>query len=349
MSGAVRVRGAGVVCALGARMTQVADAVSCGAQYGAFRPATPARASYPAPFEPQRDLPRGLGRRLGRQLAMSLAAVLDAVGTGSPWVESPEDTGIVGSTAHGPIDETVEFVAGVERHGPKYASPTLFSSALHNSMAAIAARELRIRGPSMVVSNGDVSFETALLVATAGLAGGRMRRAIVVGADAFHPLYARTLAEFGLLADSGRPVDPEMRRTTRGLQLGEGAGALVLEWDEKGEGVHVDDIRLGAAIANAVRRSSLKARVHLMATGDAASARRHANALAGLGIEGADVEFPAARYGAFASLSAVAIAVEAARRLASEKEDVPSLFVAVPHATNAATVLLSGCGSGACG
>ncbi len=345
MTGAVRVRGAGVVCALGARMTLVADAVARGAQFAGFRGPDPARAAYPAAFDSQRDLPRGLGRRLGRQLAMSLAAVLDAVGTGSPWSETPADTGIVGATAHGPIDETVEFVAGVRRHGPEFASPLLFSSALHNSMAAVAARELGIRGPSMVVSNGDVSFETALLVATAGLASGRMRRAIVVGADSFHPLYARTLSEFGLLSDSARPVDPEMRRTTRGLQLGEGAGALVLEWDDdECGGVRIDGVCLGAGPA--VRGRAPRTRVHLMSTGDAASARRHSNALAGLGIEGAAVEYPAARFGAFASLSAVAIAVEAARRLRSEAEDVPSLFVAAPQGANAATVALSGWGAG---
>jgi len=72
--------------------------------------------------------------------------------------------------------------------------------------------------------------------------------------------------------------------------------------------------------------------------------RRHADALAGCGVAEGGVEYPAARFGAFASLSAVAIAVEAARRLRSAAEPFPTLFVAVPHGANAATVLLSGGG-----
>jgi 3-oxoacyl-[acyl-carrier-protein] synthase II len=341
VSGSVRIRGAGVVCALGVGMTAVAAAVASGGEFAAFRGQSSSHPAYPAPFDARRDLPRGLGRRLGRQLAMSLSAVLDAVGPGTPWREAPTDTGIVGATAHGPMDETVDFVAGVRRDGPKYASPTLFSSALHNSMAGVVARELGTRGPSIVLSNGDVSFETALLVATAGLSSGRMKRAIVVGADAFHPLYARSLSEFHLLSDSTAPLDPTMRRTARGMLLGEGAGALVLDWDEGSDGVRVDDVRLGADVPHG---EVPEAGVQLMATGDAASVRRHADALARCGVAVGDVGYPAARFGAFSSLSAVAIAVEAARRLRLATETLPTLFVAVPHGANAATVLLSGNG-----
>jgi 3-oxoacyl-(acyl-carrier-protein) synthase len=345
VNGSIRVRGAGVVCALGVGAASVAAAVSRGDEFSSFRGPSTSRAAYPVPFDAQRDLPRGLGRRLGRQLAMSLAAVFDAVGPGSSWDDDPADTGIVGGTAHGPVDETAAFVSGVRRDGPRYASPLLFSAALHNSMASIAAKELGIRGPAMVMSNGDVSFETALLVASAGLSSGRMTRAIVVGADAFHPLHARTLAEFDLVSDSPRPVDPAMRRTTAGIHLGEGAGALLLEWHEDGDGpgggVRVDDVRLGS---EAIRRGFPPARVQVLATGDTASARRHSRALAVCEMDGAETAYPAARFGAFPSLSAVAIAVECARRLRSHSEPAPTLFVAVPHRTNAASVLVSGCG-----
>lgn len=343
MTGSVAVRGAGVVCALGVGITAVASAVAGGAEFAGFKGPSPSQAAYPAPFDARRDLPRDLGRRLGRQLAMSLSAVLEAVGTGSPWSAAPDDTGIFGATGHGPIDETVDFVAGVRRDGPRYASPLLFSSALHSAMAAVVARVLGVRGPTMVMSNGDVSFETALLVAVAALRSGRTKRAIVVGADAFHPLYARSLSQFGLVSESPDPVDPAMRRTMRGLHLGEGAGALVLEWDESGgAGVCVDDVRLGAGVP---RRDLACARIALMSTGDAASARRHSDALADCGIDGAAVEYPAARFGAFSSLSAVAIAVEAATRLRRRDDPSPTVFIAAPHGASAATVVLAGCGS----
>lgn len=349
------VRGAGVVCALGVGAAAVGRAIAAGHEFDGFRGGAsredglPMRAAYPAPFEAARDVPRGLGRRLGRQLGMSLAAVLDAVGTERAWREDPADTGIVASTAHGPIDETVGFVGGALLDGPQYASPGLFASALHSSMAGVAARELGIRGPALVTANGDVSFETALFAAVAGLRARRMRRAVVVGADAFHPLYAASLAQFGLVSDSALPVDPQMRRTTRGQQIGEGAGALVLEWESgdaegEGPGVRVEDVQIGADVP---RRSIPDARVQCMATGEASSARRHADALAACGLSGAPVEYPAARFGAFGSLSAVAIAVEAARRLRSEGPDDarPTVFVSAPRSTNAASLLLAGTGS----
>jgi hypothetical protein len=133
-----------------------------------------------------------------------------------------------------------------------------------------------------------------------------------------------------------------MLRTTRGLLLGEGAGALVLDWDEGGDGVRVESVSVGAGV---VQQDIGSARVHLMATGDVASVRRHSAALSGCGVEDSRVEYPAARFGAFASLSAVAIAVEAARRLRSADSPAPTLFVTVPHGANAATVLLSGRGA----
>lgn len=354
MRGAVVVRGAGVVCALGVGAAAVGRAIAGGHEFDGFRGGAsrdggpPMGASYPAPFESACDLPRGLGRRLGRQLGMSLAAVLEAVGPERAWREDPADTGIVAATAHGPIDETVGFVGGALLDGPRYASPGLFAAAIHGSMAGVAARELGIRGPALVTANGDVSFETALYAAVAGLRSGRMRRAIVVGADAFHPFYAMSLCEFGLVSDSDLPVDPQMRRTTRGQQIGEGAGALVLEWDagasrDDAAGVRVEDVQLGAA---APPSGLPPARVLAMATGESASARRHAIALERCGLAGARIEYPAARFGAFGSLSAVAVAVEAARRLHCEHpaDAGPTLFVSAPHRSNAASLLVAGAG-----
>jgi 3-oxoacyl-(acyl-carrier-protein) synthase len=338
----VRVSGAGVVCALGVGASSVCEAVSRNA-VAPFVGRRADRPAFPSPFDPARDLPPGRAARLGRQLAMTLAAVLDAVGARRAWEEDPAETGLVAATAHGPIHETVDFIAGVVRHGPRYASPLLFSGAQHNAMVGLVARELGIRGPAMVVSNGEISFETALLAAVAGLRAGRMRRAIVVGADAFQPTYAASLDCFGLLSSSPEAPDPTMRRTTRGFHLGEGAGALVLERGDPGAGVSLDRVALGAAA------SSLEAapdRVEVLGTGDSDSVRRHRAALAAPSIDSrkAEIAWPAARYGAFASLSAVAIAAEAARRLASGPDSSATLFLAAPRDTSPASVILSGGG-----
>jgi beta-ketoacyl synthase-like protein len=335
---AVRVLGAGVVCALGVGGQSVVEALKRDAP--GFRGPSASRAAYPAPFDPLRDLPRGAGRRLGRQLAMALYASLDAVGARRAWDEDPAETGIFAATAHGPIDETVDFVDGASANGPRYASPVAFSGSQHNAMVGVTARELGVRGPAMVLCNGEVSFETALYVAQVNLASGRMRRALVVGADAWHPLYMQSLAAFGLVCEADEPIDPSMRRATRGVHLGEGAGALFLEWAPCGDGgVFVEDVRVGSAVLAAAAEPD---RIESFATGERASIRRHADALARLATNGVLLAHPAARYGVFASLSAVAVAAEAARRLGERADPGRTLFVSVPRDAPAASVTLAG-------
>jgi 3-oxoacyl-(acyl-carrier-protein) synthase len=338
MNAAVRIRGAGVVCALGAGASATCAAMATGGTSAGFRGPSATSAAYPAPFDPARDLPRGLGRRLGRQLAMTLASVLDALAGERAWREDPSETGVFAATAHGPIHETVDFVIGARRDGARYASPLLFSSAQHNAMVGVAARELGVRGPALVVSNGEVSFETALLAAVAALAAGRMRRAIVVGADAWHATYARSLRAFHAVTDSESPIDPTMRTTSRGVHMGEGAGALILERaSDPDDGPRIDGVALGAP-----KRPSGAFRVESMATGETRSVARHARALAAHGLDGVEVAHPAAWFGAFTSLSAVAIAAEAARRLRGADDGRAVLFVSAPHDASPAAVVLSG-------
>jgi 3-oxoacyl-(acyl-carrier-protein) synthase len=336
----IRIRGAGVVCALGVG----ADAVHAAMEDGrhGFRGPSADGAAYPAPFDGGRDLPRDLGRRLGRQLAMTLASVLDSLAGCRAWDEDPSETGLFASTANGSLDETADFVAGVAKSGPRYASPALFSSSQHNAMVGVVARELGIRGPATLVTNGEVSFETALVAATTALATGRMRRAIVVGCDASHEVFTRSLRQFGLVSDSPEPTDPSPLRGGRGRHLGEGAGALVLEYDPFGRhGVRLCGVRLGSV---SPRRGAAPKRVEVLAPGDAAGARRHVEALAALDVGDAELRNPSSRFGWCYSLSAVAIAAEAARRLRSGSDGGPTLFVSAPPDACAATVLVGGSG-----
>ncbi len=339
MSAAVFVRGIGVVCALGRGVATVQEALAQKPLETGFAGPSGERAAYPADFRARRDLPDGLGRRLGRQPALALAAILEAV----EGAADLEDAALVLGTAHGAIDETVDFVVAAHRHGERYASPTLFASSLHNAMAGAASRALDVRGPTVVLSNGDVSFESALVTALAMLRAGHVRRAIVGAADSYHAVYGEAVARLGLRTDSTEPTDPAMERTTCGHHAGEGAGALLLEVGDSGDpGVRVVDASLSAAprIPDAP-----PAEVRLLSSGDRASARRHADVLArwraAAGGWDPQVAYPAARFGAFGSLGAVATVVEAARLATAGDDAGPVLLVAAPYGAPVGTVLLA--------
>jgi 3-oxoacyl-(acyl-carrier-protein) synthase len=163
------------------------------------------------PFDAMKDLPDGIGRRMGRQPAMALAAILSATRDRGDL----RDAALVLGTAHGAMGETIEFISGAAKFGARGASPLQFAGSLHNAMAGAASRALGVRGPSLVISNGETSFEAALGVAVRMLRLGRVPRAVVGGSDAWHPVYGKALARLGL------PSSP-----------GEGAGAVLLEMGE---------------------------------------------------------------------------------------------------------------------
>jgi 3-oxoacyl-(acyl-carrier-protein) synthase len=336
VSRAILVRGVGAVCALGRNLAEIRAA---GDRSGYAGPAGDA-ADFPAPFDPARDLPRGLGRRLGRQPALAMASLLEATeGAGGM-----EDAILVLGTAHGPVHETYGFLEGMVRHGARFASPAQFASSLHNTMSGVASRELGIRGATIVVCNGEASFESALLVAVAMLRAGRAGRAVVAASDTCHPIHRAALRKVGLLCEDARPPDPVRMGGQRGVRPGEGAGALLLESAPEGSpGVRIDAVDVGAA---ALEPRDELAAVRLLSGGDARGVVRHRAWVAAVaGVVPRDVSFPAARLGAFGSLGAVVAAVEA-DRLARLPAAAPGgvLLLQVPADGPPAAVVLRGGG-----
>jgi hypothetical protein len=314
----ILVRGAGVVCALGCGR----DAIRAADRRSGFAGESGARAAFPARFDAATALPGDRGRRLGRQSAIALTAIIEAVGGD----ENLADAALVLGTAHGAMHETVEFIDGVLRHGARYASPALFAGSLHNTMAGAVGRALGVRGPSLVLSQGDASFEAALSVALVMLRLGRVSRAVVCAADTFHPVLG---------------VDRRRRHP------GEGAGALLLEAHPQGTpGVRVEDAVVGA---DALRHREGIDAVRLLSGGDAASAERHRAAWEDVfDASRVPVTYPAESLGAFGSLGAVATALEVDRLLrlpAPLPERV--LLLQVSRDAPAAAVVLAGAGAGA--
>jgi len=358
MTPAIRVIGAGAVSARG---KSLAEARNRPADDCAFAGPAGARAAYPAPFDPRRDLP-GIAeaRRLGRQTAMALAAALDATAASAPL---PEETALVLGTAHGAVAETVAFLDSARGESARYASPTAFSGSLHASMAAPIGRALGMRGPMLVVCDGNRSFETALMTAIQMLRAEEAPLVLVGACDAYHPMTRDTLAEFGAISTSSQAIDHRMLRTERGVHLGEGAGFLLLacEMPEStgttelmdASGVRVAQI--GGDMAPPSDFAPVQ-RILALADGTTRSARLHAAAIRardGVRIDATQIEYPAALFGAFGSLSAVVCADEAHRRLHGGGDgggdgDAATLVLGVA-AANVTSTVFSGHGTPAAG
>ncbi len=99
---------------------------------------------------------------------------------------------------------------------------------LHSTgwIAARLAHRLAIGGPVLSLSTACSSSANALIVAAAMIQRGRVRRALVIGAEGLSAISLNGFYSLMLLDPEGcRPFD----RDRRGLQLGEGAAALILQ------------------------------------------------------------------------------------------------------------------------
>ena len=94
------------------------------------------------------------------------------------------------------------------------------------SLSERVARELRADGPTLTVVNACSSGTDAMGVAMSWLNAGRCDAVLAGGADELSPIPTVGFHALGLI--SPEPCKP-FDRTRRGLNLGEGAGVVVLE------------------------------------------------------------------------------------------------------------------------
>lgn len=182
---------------------------------------SPGRAESPPPrkvealaAEAKKRLPALVRRRMSRLSSMVSLACQEAIQSAGLNVEVARDAiGFVFGTGYGELDTTSRmFQAGLEKN----MSPTLFHNSVHNAPMGYAGIITGIRGPSLTVSDGHISGESALVQAAGMIAG---RAAPVLAAGAGDERY-----EFPLFEDPGQKSAP-----------GEGSGFVVLESKESAE------------------------------------------------------------------------------------------------------------------
>lgn len=142
--------------------------------------------------------------------------------------------GVVLATGYGATATTFAFLDSLIADGDNCASPTHFANSVHNSAAANLSIMLGIKGPSLTVSQFEMSVPSALVSARQWLAEGRVDAVLFGAMDEVSDLigYLQQRRCGGVHPISMTPFDPEVESSI----VGEGAAFLLLTRDGGGSG-----------------------------------------------------------------------------------------------------------------
>lgn len=167
---------------------------------------------------------------LGAALAEQDGGLVEGDREKGGWDEGVrEGTGLIVATGHGPVTTTFDFLDSMNEFGPKLASPTAFSTSIHNVAASTISIMLGYTGPCLSVNQFSLSWASALMSAACWLAERRVKRVLVGAVDECQPL----------LLEAGRQAGCA-------LATGEGAVFLLLSLDGPGRHGFVTDVAMGA-------------------------------------------------------------------------------------------------------
>lgn len=153
---------------------------------------------------------------LGAYLALEDASALEA----------PRDKmGVVIASGYGPSRTTFSFLDSVLDSGDALASPTHFSNSVHNAAAAHVAIQLQASGPSLTVSQFEMSVASALLTAKQWLDTGRVDSVLFGAVDEVCAVLGYCWESY--FPGSGGPIEP-FAFDRQSAVLGEGAAFFLL-------------------------------------------------------------------------------------------------------------------------
>lgn len=142
--------------------------------------------------------------------------------------------GVVVASGYGATATTFAFLDSIIADGDVCASPTHFANSVHNSAAANISIMLGIKGPSLTVSQFDMSVASALVSARHWLAEGRVDAVLFGAIDELSDLvgYLQHRRRGTEHSAAMAPLDFEKESSV----IGEGAAFLVLTRAEGAEG-----------------------------------------------------------------------------------------------------------------
>jgi 3-oxoacyl-[acyl-carrier-protein] synthase II len=130
-------------------------------------------------------LAKGKLRRIDHYSRMALLAAGKAIQDADPTVFVKKKTGVIVASGYGALNTTFAFLDSYIDNRDGLASPTHFSNSVHNAAAAHISIGYGIEGPSITVSQFDMSFISALLSAAMLLEQGNVDSVLIGTADEY--------------------------------------------------------------------------------------------------------------------------------------------------------------------
>ncbi|MCK4389428.1 MAG: beta-ketoacyl-[acyl-carrier-protein] synthase family protein [Desulfobacterales bacterium] len=219
----VVITGIGGISAAGANLVEILDTFQSGRRNGGSVSLFPTVLTYPV-FE-VRNIARKWHREGMRTLSLALCAVEEALGDAGLQDDlSGLRVGIcLGTTVASQLND-LEFYRTYRSAGT--AAIDAVDRFLKGNLAEAVARTIKVRGPAATVVNACSSGADAIGVALSWLRNGVCDIALAGGADELNLVPLCGFGSLGIVSDSlCSPFD----RDRRGLNLGEGAGVVILE------------------------------------------------------------------------------------------------------------------------
>ena len=98
------------------------------------------------------------------------------------------------ATSYGAIASTITFVDSIATYGDAGASPTPFTTSVHNGTAGALGELLQLTGPSATLSQGSTSCLAALRWAEMQLQAGRAEQVLVIAGECHNEWSEATVA-----------------------------------------------------------------------------------------------------------------------------------------------------------
>jgi len=111
----------------------------------------------------EKFVPRQSLRRIDRFTQMSLLSSHLALEDSQLTIEDKTRMGIIFGSGYGSLSTSFSFLDALIDHGDKCASPTLFASSVHNSLASQAAISLKFQGPCLTITCFQETLFSVLL------------------------------------------------------------------------------------------------------------------------------------------------------------------------------------------
>ena len=234
----IAIKGIGVTGGFGCGVSELAAALETGigrvgeltvptAQGPLLVPAFRAQTGRLEDFLPKRTL-----RRVDHYSRMGLLGAYLALSDAGMLGSDLSRLGVVVASGYGATATTFAFLDSIIGDGDICASPTHFANSLHNAAAANISILLGAMGPSLTVSQFDLSVASALVSAGQWLAEGRVDAVLFGAIDELSELigYLQHRKRGPRLATVISPLNCQQESSI----IGEGAAFLLLTREDSG-------------------------------------------------------------------------------------------------------------------